>query len=96
MPRKLPRFLTPLEVAEMFKAAEASRRDSMLLKCLYYLGLRNSEAQNLLIGDIDIINKTVKVVQGKGFPLATLSQPFSSSIPIILGYLLSWSRIFMY
>lgn len=66
MPRKLPRFLSPLEVAEMFKAAEASRRDSMLLKCLYYLGLRNSEAQNLLIGDIDIINKTVKVVQGKG------------------------------
>jgi len=48
----------------MFRSSEG--RDQMLLKCLYYLGLRNSEAQNLLIEDIDIINKTVKVVQGKG------------------------------
>jgi site-specific recombinase XerD len=66
MPRKLPRFLSPLEVAEMFGASEASRRDNILLKCLYYLGLRNSEASNLRIEDIDIINRTVKVVQGKG------------------------------
>lgn len=64
MPRKLPRFLTPLEVAEIFNSCEG--RDSLLLKCLYYLGLRNSEAQNLKIEDIDIINKTVKVVRGKG------------------------------
>lgn len=63
MPRKLPRFLTPLEVAEMFQASDG--RDLLLLKCLYFLGLRNSEAQNLLIEDIDIINKTVKVVMGK-------------------------------
>lgn len=56
--------MTPLEVAEMFRVSEG--RDQMLLKCLYYLGLRNSEAQNLLIDDIDVINKTVKVVQGKG------------------------------
>lgn len=64
MARKLPRFLTPLEVAEMFRVAQG--RDQLLLKCLYYLGLRNSEAQNLLIEDIDTINGTVKVVQGKG------------------------------
>lgn len=64
MARKLPRFLSPLEVAEMFRASEG--RDQMLLKCLYYLGIRNSEAQNLLIEDIDTINGTVKVVQGKG------------------------------
>lgn len=66
MGRKLPRFLTPLEVAEMFRVAQDSSRDCMLLKCLYYLGLRNSEAQNMRIEDVDIINKTVKVVQGKG------------------------------
>ena len=65
MIRKLPRFLTPLEIAEMFKFSEETPRDNILLKCLYYLGLRNSEAQNLLIDDIDVINKTVKVVQGK-------------------------------
>ena len=64
MGRKLPRFLTPLEVAEMFRVSKG--RDQLLLKSLYFLGLRNSEAQNLLIEDIDSINKTVKVVQGKG------------------------------
>ena len=66
MIRRLPRFLSPLEVAEMFRVAAPSKRDSMLLKCLYYLGLRNAEGRNLLIEDVDIINKTVKVVQGKG------------------------------
>jgi site-specific recombinase XerD len=53
-------------MAEIFKAAENRSRDCMLLKCLYYLGLRNSEAQNLNIEDIDLINKNVKVIQGKG------------------------------
>ncbi|MBI4020794.1 MAG: tyrosine-type recombinase/integrase [Candidatus Aenigmarchaeota archaeon] len=65
MPRTLPRFLSPLEVAEMFRVT-TDLRDCMLLKCLYYLGLRNSEAQHLQIEDIDVINRTVKVVQGKG------------------------------
>lgn len=65
MIRKLPRFLTPLEVAEMFKSSKDSPRDNMLLKCLYFLGLRNSEAQKMLIDNIDIINRTVKVVQSK-------------------------------
>ncbi len=64
--RRLPRFLTSLEVAEMFKAARDSPRDSMLLKCLYFLGLRNSELRSMQIADIDAINRTVKVVQGKG------------------------------
>lgn len=64
--RILPRFLTSLEVAEMFKTAENKPRDCMLLKCMYYLGLRNSEVQKLDIEDIDLINRTIKVVQGKG------------------------------
>ena len=64
--RKLPRFLTPAEMAEMFKAANGSHRDSTMLKCLYYLGLRNSELRAMNIGGIDAINRTVKVVQGKG------------------------------
>lgn len=66
MARKLPRFLSPLEVAEMFRASEKKPRDNMLLKCMYYLGLRNSEVRDLHIDDIDIINNMVKVVQGKG------------------------------
>jgi integrase/recombinase XerD len=66
MARKLPRFLTAHEVAEMFRVSEGNLRDSMLLKCMYYLGLRNSEARTLHTDDIDTINNTVKVVQGKG------------------------------
>ena len=64
--RKLPRFLSPSEVAEMFKASKGSSRDEMILRSLYYLGLRNSELRTMQIGDIDVINRTVKVVQGKG------------------------------
>jgi len=66
MARKLPRFLTPSEVAEMFRVSESSTRDNILMKCMYFLGLRNSEVRNLRIEDIDLINNTVKVVQGKG------------------------------
>ncbi len=64
--RKLPRFLTPNEVSEMFRVAQGNPRDAMLLKCMYYLGLRNSEIRTLQAEDIDTINNTVKVVQGKG------------------------------
>jgi integrase/recombinase XerD len=66
MARKLPRFLAPPEVAEMFVESEHVPRDNMLLKCMYYLGLRNSEIRTLKIEDIDTINSTVKVIQGKG------------------------------
>jgi site-specific recombinase XerD len=64
--KTLPRFLTPPEVAEMFKSAVTFPRDNMILKCLYYLGLRNSELRSLRVEDIDSINRTVKVIQGKG------------------------------
>jgi site-specific recombinase XerD len=50
----------------MFRVSELSPRDNMLLKCMYYLGLRNSEVRTLQTDDIDTINNTVKVVQGKG------------------------------
>ena len=66
MARKLPRFLSANEIAEMFRVSALSPRDSMLLKCMYYLGLRNSEVRTLQVDDIDTINSTVKVVQGKG------------------------------
>ncbi len=66
MGQKLPRFLSPLEVKEMFKASYSNKRDNLILKCLFYLGLRNSELQKLRIEDIDLINDNIKVVQGKG------------------------------
>jgi len=50
----------------MFEASKISIRDNMILKCLFYLGMRNSEIRNLKAGDVDIINGNVKIVQGKG------------------------------
>lgn len=64
--RKLPRFLTPAEVAEMLRISYGNPRDSMLMRCMYFIGLRNGEVQNLMVEDIDLINGLVKVVQGKG------------------------------
>lgn len=66
MARKLPRFLTPAEVDAMFAQARGSPRDLLLLKCMFYLGMRNSEVKTLCIEDIDLINRNVKVVRGKG------------------------------
>ena len=66
MARKLPRFLSLPEVEAMFRASADNPRDNLMLKCMFYLGLRNSEVQNLRVEDIDFVNENVKVVQGKG------------------------------
>lgn len=50
----------------MFRVSRIEPRDNLLMKCMFYLGLRNSEVRNMRIEDIDLINKTVKVVQAKG------------------------------
>jgi integrase len=59
------RALTPLEVARMFHAAESKPRDCMLLKCIYFLGLSNSEVQNLRVKDIDFKGGRVRVTRGR-------------------------------
>jgi integrase/recombinase XerD len=64
--RKLPRFLSMEEMKHMLSVSKKKRRDYIIIKCLFYLGLRNSELQKLRVDDIDFINMNVKVVQGKG------------------------------
>ena len=64
--RNIPRFLTPAEVAEMLRISRGNPRDSMLINCMYFLGLTNSEVQNLMVEDVDLINLNIKVIQGKG------------------------------
>jgi len=65
-PWKLPRFLNKLEIDAMFSSSKNNPRDSLMLKCMFYLGLRVSELQNLKIEDIDLLNSTVKIICGKG------------------------------
>jgi integrase/recombinase XerD len=61
---KFPRVLTDMEVARMFRAAEANKRDEMLLKCMYYLGLKSNELQALTVGDIDV-NENRILIRGR-------------------------------
>lgn len=93
MTRKLPRFLSFAEVSAMFEESKISIRDNMILKCLFFLGLRNSELCNLRAEDIDIINGNVKVVQGKGekdryipIPTEKLRQELKDFIKDINGH----------
>jgi len=65
MPLKLPRCLEDNEVTSLFSSIH-SPRDSVLIKCLYYLGLRNSELTNLKACDVDIVNRKLHVINGKG------------------------------
>ncbi len=65
--RKIPRVLEPEEVAKMFQAARISARDSMILKCIYYLGLTNKEVRTILCRDIDLQRGRARIVnKGKG------------------------------
>jgi len=64
MSLKLPRYLSLIEVKQMF--GHASDRDLVILYILFYLGLRNNELRLLRIEDIDFESFNIKVVQGKG------------------------------
>jgi len=49
----------------MFKASQNNRRDNILLKCLYLLGIRNSEVCSLHIEKIDFENRFVAISSGR-------------------------------
>ena len=63
---KYPRVLDQMEVAQMFRKAQLKgiERDEMLLKCLYYIGLKSSEVQHLRVGDLDVNDNSI-VIRGK-------------------------------
>lgn len=79
----MPRFLSFPEVEAMFKVSTDSPRDNLMLKCMFYLGLRNSEVENLRIEDIDLVNGKVKV-QDRYVPIPTKS--FASELQEAMGY----------
>jgi hypothetical protein len=63
--RKLPRILHKEEVAEMLRISRPVQRDSILLQCMYFLGMTNSEVQNLRVEDIDFASGKIKISEGK-------------------------------
>ena len=58
---KFPRVLSEMEIAKMLKAAETSPRDLMMLKCLYYLGLKSGELRSLKVHDIDFEENVIRI-----------------------------------
>jgi len=68
-PRRLPKFLTPHEVAALLAAPDVTTRiglrDRALLEVLYATGLRVSELAGLDLNDLDGSERTVRVL-GKG------------------------------
>ena len=67
--RRLPTILTEGDIVKLLEAAKgdtpASTRDRALLELLYAAGLRVSEVAGLDVADVDISDRTVRVV-GKG------------------------------
>jgi integrase/recombinase XerC len=68
-PKRLPRFLSPEEVAQLMSAASGSEplhlRDRALLELLYAAGLRVSEVAGLDLSDVDLRDRVVRI-RGKG------------------------------
>lgn len=67
--KKLPQYLNYNEVIEIFDTIDTSNllglRNRLIMELLYATGVRVSELVNIKIGDIDINNRSIKVV-GKG------------------------------
>ncbi len=67
--KRLPNHVSINEMKTFFKKTleevDISRRDLLIIDIIYSTGIRVSECASILIGDIDINKKTVKVL-GKG------------------------------
>ena len=67
--KKLPQYLNYNEVIEMFETVDTSNllglRNRLIIELLYATGVRVSELVNIKINDIDINNRSIKVI-GKG------------------------------
>jgi hypothetical protein len=73
--RKLPRILKEEEVSEMIRISMPMQRDSILIRCMYFLGMSNAEAQNFMVQDIDFGKGTVRIHEGKNRRDRTLPVP---------------------
>ncbi|MBU1135441.1 MAG: tyrosine-type recombinase/integrase [Nanoarchaeota archaeon] len=74
------RVLSHEEIGHMLAVSENNKRDNILLKCLYFLGLKNSETSNLKTYDIDFENRHVKVENGMKRRYIPIQEGFSDEL----------------
>jgi integrase/recombinase XerD len=75
--KSLPKFLTEAEAHDLLMAAEHDPRDHAILTVMAYTGLRVSEVCHLDCEDINLRERTLSVVSGKGDKdrMVVFSQP---------------------
>ena len=63
---KLPDYLNEEEAKRLLDlAAKDSFRNYLMVKLMWQCGLRISEVSNLMVRDIDFLDKKIKIVQSK-------------------------------
>ena len=64
---RLPEILTPEELARVLEQAYGERpRYGLIVRTLFETGLRVSELVNVQVTDVDFLERTIRVRQGKG------------------------------
>lgn len=68
--RELPPYLTEEEVKTFLHAADPGAprglRDRAIMEVLYSTGMRNAECSRLTLADINFVDGTVRILEGKG------------------------------
>lgn len=66
--RKLPRVLTAADFRRFYEAVDRADdvQHALMLRLLFYTGVRVSELCNLLVADVDLEGSKIRVNQGKG------------------------------
>lgn len=85
---RLPRLLTDEELDRLFELVEekAIFRDRVMMRILFYSGLRVSECANLKIEDVNLKDSQIFVAKGKGDKDRT-TLFFESYKPTLRGYI---------
>ena len=87
IPKSLPKTISVEDALQLLNAPDSDNsRDKLVLFLLYGTGIRVSELSNLNLNDIELDNRTMKVVGGKGNKDRLIPLP-DVIIPLIQEYI---------
>jgi integrase/recombinase XerD len=67
-PKKMPEILTEIELKNFYSAVwnASNRTHVVMMKVLFFTGVRNSELANITLQDVNINELTIRIDEGKG------------------------------